>query len=179
MKKTLSTMVKQANNKKACIKDGELIEEALKQILKEDGLNFKHDTYLRMCNMDLALEDISIEVKKLSTPFRMANKFVGLEPEEALTINPNPLKRYYKQNPNGFIFLVVDYRPEFDTFGIYVIKVKEAHSIMKSKPKRSRLYKKRPDGNNKDAFYVSTKECKRLDSEIFFRLIRRYNELRE
>lgn len=178
----ITSMVRSRDDFEKCLNDGVIVERAFIKTMHHYGVPCLSNTSENVRKMDLKITDssgneIGVEIKKIGVPFRTAMRYVGLPSDKALTITAHTISRYNSENPDGRIFLAVDYtgEPNHTTKGLYSIKVKDAYDIFNNQPQRRHKYVHARDNskghNSGESFYVSTDECLKSPDHVFETLL--------
>lgn len=100
------------------------------------------------------------ECKKLREPFRNSKKYLGLEPSKTFALDVAKLEKYKRKRHPVFIVFDVDFRPKYDTNGLYVITIQKLRKLFKEHPER--VFKRSSDDPEHNAcvkFHVALEEC--------------------
>ena len=163
---------------------GEIGEDILKHLFDKAG--FKLKSLKSTKHPDFQLNDnVWVECKIKNTAFRKAKKYVGLKPEECLTIDMKKVFMYlevvdskytgcYRKNidlskikidKTVLIALLVDYRGcDYETYGLYIVDLRKLLEIAHIKPKQVRTIGYR--GKTRDCRKVlcfSTEDCHKIE----------------
>jgi hypothetical protein len=163
-------MKQTGGNKRAALneslKRGAIWEIAIASFLSALGFTVTRNDKDALGNADFELT-CAVDVKHHSIPFRLAKKLVGLDPAETIAIDSHKVLKYAKQN--AFVFLIVDYRPDFPTFGCYFISGKKLALLMKKHPQRKMKLgtQKQYPHPSQETFHFLTSECFRFPDLVF------------
>ena len=110
--------------------DGFAFEKYFMQYTKHHGFDIERNDKNDLTKADFMLQ-IPIDPKVRKSPFFLAMKHHRLEPEKLVTIDLPKINSYLKHGKNAFLLIYVDYRPHFETRGLYMISARMVKEISK------------------------------------------------
>lgn len=166
----------------ACINQGKYYTQAFKSQLIKAGWDVREnnqekqdktpDLYLYYNNKIF----VPFEIKSSTTPFRKAERLVGIPPDKCVSLQTVEFEHCYNYDPSGLIGFHIDYTPEFETVGQYYATVQEINRLYQEAKSIGRIREIRRAGSNKrNLFYFSLDHLKPL-SELL-EVSRRFHDL--
>jgi len=133
-------------------------EKQFEQQVKEFGFHIERGDQPNKRNPDFIVS-IRIDCKKRHTPLLKAKSLVGIDPDKCVMVDMNKINAYIATGDNVLILFDVDYRPQFDTVGQWVITTNKVKKIIdQGDPKRKKTFFDYEKKKDIERFYMSIDE---------------------
>lgn len=110
--------------------DGFAFEKYFMQYTKHHGFEIERNDRNDLTKADFIIQ-VPIDPKVRKSPFFKAMQYHRLDPSKLVTIDLPKINSYLKHGKNAFLLIYVDYRPHFETRGLYVISARRVKEISK------------------------------------------------
>lgn len=110
--------------------DGIAFEKYFMKYAEHHGFEVERNDTNDLTRADFMLK-IPVDPKVRKSPFFKAMQYHRLEPSKLVTIDLPKINSYLKHGMNAFLLVYVDYRPHFETRGLYIISARRVKEISK------------------------------------------------
>jgi hypothetical protein len=111
--------------------DGFAFEKYFMKYVEHHGFEVERNDKNDLTRADFMLQ-IPVDPKVRKSPFFLAMKHHRLDPSKLVTIDLPKINSYLKHGKNAFLLVYVDYRPHFETRGLYIISARRVKEISKT-----------------------------------------------
>lgn len=133
-------------------------EKEFEGFVRDDlGVKIERGDNYNKRNPDFKLM-LRIDTKRRKTPLLKAKKLVGIDPGKCVVLDMNKIKAYIATGDNVLILFEIDYSPEFETRGRFIISTKEIEALIERFPDRKRSFYDYEKKKEIERFYLSTDE---------------------
>lgn len=141
-------------------KFGFAFEKDFEGFVREDlGLNIERGDSKNKRNPDF-LVTFRVDTKRRKSPLLKAKTFVGIDPDKCVALDMDKINAYIATGYNVLILFDVDYSPQFETRGLFIISIREIQALIENNPKRKKTFFDYEKKKEIERFYISTDEMK-------------------